>query len=332
VDQLTESIEALPGVSAASAVSQLPLAGSATASGHSLEDFPLGDKDVPPVFLTSFVSPGYLKALGLRLVEGRWLEPTDHQRAGQVAVLSQSIAKKYWPNSSALGHRIRPGRTEEGKWYTIIGVVGDVHHTRLEEEPTGIVYYPMVVLAEDGGIGNNLCLVLRTATVPETLTTPVRSAIWALDPNVPITNVMTLEQLVREARAPLAFSMLLMLVASALALLLGAIGIYGVISFVVSQRTQEIGVRMALGAAPQQVRRMVLLDGLKVAWPGIAIGLAGSFALTRLMRSQLYEVSPLDLQTFVLVPLVLTLVTMLSSLLPARRAARVDPAVALRTE
>ena len=332
VDQLTRRLEALPGVTAAGVISLLPLGGSASGAGHSFEDFPLAEDGVPPVFFDFIASPGCLQALGLRLIEGRWFEPADHQRFGAVAVISQSIAKQYWPRSSAIGRRLRPGRADGDKWYTIIGVVGDVHHLRLEEDPSDTVYYPLVRREEDGGIGSNLCLVLRTAAAPETLAQPVRSAVWELDPNVPITHVMTLEKLVADARAPMAFSMLLLLIAAGMALFLGALGIYGVISFVVSQRTAEIGVRMALGAQPRQVRRMVLLDGLKVALPGIALGLAAALALTRLMKSLLYGVSPLDVQTFILVPFVLSAVAMGASLLPARRASLVDPAVALRTE
>ncbi|HEX9636016.1 MAG TPA: ABC transporter permease [Acidobacteriota bacterium] len=332
VDRVVEQVEALPGVEAAGAVSLIPLGGSASGAGHALEDFPIGEDQVPPVFFDYEASPGYLRAMGLKLIAGRWFEPRDHQRPGEVAVISASLAKRFWPDASPLGRRLQPGRPESDQWYTIVGVVGDVHHFGLQEEPSDSVYYPMVRREQDGGIGGNLTLVLRTQVAPETLSQAARAALWKLDPNIPIDHVMTLERLVAEAGAPMAFSMLLLLIAAALALILGGIGLYGVISFVVGQRTQEIGVRMALGAQPQRVHRMILWDGLKVAWPGIAIGLAASLALTRIMKSLLYGVSPLDLWTFALVPLVLTALALGASLLPARRAARVDPAIALRAE
>jgi ABC-type antimicrobial peptide transport system permease subunit len=154
--------------------------------------------------------------------------------------------------------------------------------------------------------------------------------VWSIDPNVPITHVLTLEELVRDSRAPMAFSMSLLLVASALAVLLGAVGTYGVVSYVVSQRTQEIGVRMALGALRSQVRTMILRDGLETALPGLLLGLLAAFALTRTMSSLLFSVSPLDLWSFVLAPLLLLAVAVASSLLPAERAAKVNPLTALR--
>jgi ABC-type antimicrobial peptide transport system permease subunit len=184
----------------------------------------------------------------------------------------------------------------------------------------------------DPSLSGNVSLVIRTSTPPETVAEAVRAAVWELDPNVPITHVLTLEKMVSDARAPMAFSMLLLLVSAALALALGAIGVYGVVSFVVSRRTQEIGVRMALGAERGQVRVMVLRDGLGVVLPGVAIDLVGALSLSRLMKSLLYQVSPLDPLTFAVVPLVLVAVALLASLVPAARASRVDPAVPLRLE
>ncbi len=184
----------------------------------------------------------------------------------------------------------------------------------------------------DEGIRGNLCLVVHAGVSPESLASAVRDAIWSVDPNVPITNIVSLEKLVADARASMAFSMVLLLFASLLAVVLGAIGTYGVVSFVVSQRTQEIGVRMALGALRSQVRSMVVRDGLRTVLPGLVLGLVVAFAFTRLMASLLFAVSPLDPVSFAIAPVLLLAVALIASLLPAERASRVSPLEALRQE
>jgi predicted permease len=332
VESVSQRLAALPGVRAVGAVDSLPLTGSATGSGHALEDFPLGDNDLPPVFITNAADPGYREALGIPLVEGRFFEPADNHQRRRVVVVNQALARRYWPNGGALGRRVSPGRPDEQGWYEIVGVVGDIRYEDLQTEPRATVFYPILGPEGSGGFGTNVSFVLRTADSTESVAEPARSAVWSIDPNVPITQVMTLEDLVRDARAPMAFSMSLLLIASALAVLLGAVGTYGVVSYVVSQRTQEIGVRMALGALRRQVRSMILKDGLLTAVPGLLLGLFAAFALTRTMASLLYSVSPLDPLTFVLAPLLLLAVAVASSLLPADRAAKVNPLTALRRE
>jgi predicted permease len=331
VDRVSGRIRTLPGVLDVGAVDDLPLSGSASGSGHEIEDFPRGENDLPPVFITHEADPGYAKAMGIPLVEGRWLEPADHEQGRRVVVVSESIARRYWPGASALGKRISPGKPDENGWYEIVGVLGDVHYESLQAPPRDSAYYPLVGPTNEG-IGGNLCLVVHAGVSPESLAEAVRDAIWAVDPNVPITNVVSLETLVADSRAPMAFSMTLLLLASLLAVLLGAIGTYGVVSFVVRKRTQEIGVRMALGAARSQVRVMVVRDGLLMAVPGLALGLAVPFAFTRFMASLLFSVSPLDPVSFALAPLLLLLVATGACLLPAERASRVDPLEALRQE
>lgn len=331
VDRVTERLRALPGVVAVGAVDSLPLTGSASGSGHEIEEFPRGEKDVPPVFLTDSADPGYREAMGIPLLEGRFFEPADHQQDRRVVVVGERVARRYWPNASALGKRISPGNPDEQGWYEIVGVVGDVHHEGLEIPPRESVYYP-ITGPNDSGMGGNLCLVVHARVGPESLATAVRDAVWAIDSNVPITNVISLERLVADSRASMAFSMTLLLLASILAVLLGAVGTYGVVSVVVSQRTQEIGVRMALGALRSQVRRMVVRDGLRTVVPGLGLGLVASFVFTRLMASLLFAVSPLDPLSFALAPMVLLLVAIGASLLPAERASRVSPLEALRAE
>jgi predicted permease len=332
VEELRARIEALPGVRAVGAVDTLPLTGSATGAGHAFEDFPLGDNDLPPVFITNFADSGYLEAMEIPLLEGRFLEPADHRERRRVTVVNETLARRYWPNGGSLGRRLSPGRPDTDGWYEIVGVVGDIRYEELQAEPRGTVFYPIQGPEGTGALGTNVCLVVRTEGSPESISEPVRSAVWSLDPNVPITHVLTLEDLVREARAPMAFSMSLLLIASVLAVLLGAFGTYGVVSYVVSQRTQEIGVRMALGALRSQVRSMILRDGLRTVLPGLALGLFAAFAVTRAMASLLYGVSPVDPWSFALAPLLLLLVAVVSSLLPAERASKVNPIVALRRE
>lgn len=333
VERTTEKLGALPGVRSVGAVDYLPLTGSASGSGHTFEDFPLGEDDVPVIFFTNFTDSGYLEAMGIPLLEGRYFEPSDHRLGRKVAVVSETLAKRYWPNASALGHRLSPGKQDETGWFEIVGVVADVHHESLQIEPRGTVYYPMRGPKGENVLGNNVCFVLRIGgDHPDALAAEARSTIWEIDPNVPITHVLTLEQIVEESRAEMAFSMSLLLLASVLAVLLGAVGTYGVISYVVTQRTQEIGLRMALGALRGQVRSMVLRDGLLTILPGLAIGLIAAFGVTRFMSSLLFSVSPLDPQSFLLAPALLLAIAVVSSLLPAERASRVNPLEALREE
>jgi predicted permease len=332
VEESTERLRALPGVRSVGAVDYFPLSGSASGSGHALEDFPMGEKDLPVVFLTQFADPGYQEAMGIPLREGRFLEPADQREGRRVVVVNETLAENYWPNGSALGRRITPGRAEENGWFEIVGVVGDVHQESLQAPVKNATYYPIKSPEGENVLGRNVALVLRTETgsAPDALAPSARTAVWELDPNVPITHVMTLDRLVSDSRAPMAFNMSLLLLASVLAVLLGAVGTYGVVSFVVSQRTQEIGVRMALGALRSQVRRMVLEDGLRTALPGVALGVLGAFAVTRFMASLLFAVSPVDPLSFLAAPVLLLLVALGSSLLPAERASRVNPIEALR--
>jgi predicted permease len=333
VERATERLRALPGVHAVGAADNLPLTGSASGAGHEIEDFPLGDADLPPVFMTHAADPGYREAMGIPLREGRWLEPFDHREGRRVVVVNETIARRYWPQGSAVGRRIVPGRAAtDDEWYEIVGVVGDVRHEGLAVEPRGETYYPLRDPEGNDSLGGSVSFVIRGGGSFDSLSAAARSAVWEIDPNVPITQVSTLEQLLVEDRAATAFSMSLLLLASVLAVVLGAVGTYGVVSFVVSQRTQEIGVRMALGAVRGQVRGMVLRDGLRTALPGIAIGVAAAFATTRLMTSLLFGVSPLDPLSFVLAPVFLLLIALGSTLLPAERASRVNPIEALRSE
>ena len=327
---LVERLAALPGIEAVGAVSSLPLSGSAEASGIGIEDFPLDPAAPPPVVGTEYVTADYFKAMRIPLVAGRALERSDQeQRTGSV-VVSEAFARRYWPRGSALGKRLRPGNAPETPWHTIVGVAGDVRNRRLTDPPGEIIYFPLPGRAAGDWTVRRMSLVLRTAGAPESLAAEVRREIRAYAPGVPVAAVEPLTQLVQRARARLTFTALMFAVASLIALILGGVGIYAFVSYMVGQRTPEIGVRMAVGAGPWTIRWMVLREVLVIAAAGIAVGLAGAFALTRWLGSVLFEVSPLDPLTFTAVPLLLVVLALAASYLPAERASQVDPLIALQ--
>lgn len=327
---LLDRFGALPGVESVGAVTGVPLSGFRTASGLYIEDAPLEEGVLPPVPETLTTTSGYFRSMGIPVRAGRVFERADHELRRGVAIISESMANRYWPDRSPLGRRVRP--EEEASWYEIVGVVGDVRFVSLTEEPRDMIYFPMLGVA-DGEVNTayHMVVTLRSSLPTSTLAPPVRRAVWEIDPNLPIISG-TMQQHLDDAVAATSFTMMMLGIAAGVALLLGAIGVYGVISFVVSQRFREIGIRMALGAQAGDIQRMVVRQGLFLTLAGVALGLVGAVALTRLMRSLLYEISPLDPITYAAVGVALVLVATLSTWLPARRAARVDPSDALRSE
>ncbi|HWM94889.1 MAG TPA: ABC transporter permease [Thermoanaerobaculia bacterium] len=340
--QLLERVQAVAGVEQAGTVTILPLSNSNSMSSHMVEDRPLPPDGLPPMLGTRFASPGYFEALGIPLLEGRSHERIDPEQPGGEVVVSRAVAEHFWPGGSALGKRLTPGGPGETPdlWFTVVGVVGDVREQGLHQKPVEVVYYPVRRRNPDSGEGGGewvprdfaLVVKAKPGVDPLTLVRPVRQAVWSLDPKLPVVQAQTMEQVVERSMARTSFTMLLLAIGAAVALLLGAVGIYGVISYIVSQRTQEIGVRMALGAQRGDVSGMVLKEGLGLALLGIVLGLAGAFAATRAMRALLYEVSPTDPATFAAVPVLLAAVALLASYLPARRAAGVEPLEAIRYE
>jgi putative ABC transport system permease protein len=335
VEQTLERVGALPGVESVAVASDLPFSGRGSGAGHTVEDRPLAEDELPPVFYMKNVSEGYFETLGVPLLEGRALERADWQERRGTAVVSEALAQRWWPGQSAVGKGIRQGAppSEDGQdWYRVVGVAADVVDQDLRAEPVPRVYYPLRHREGEGGLTGGFMLLVRTSGEPSQLSGPVRDAIWALDRNVPITQVMPLLQVVDDARAGTAFSMSLLLLAAVLALLLGAIGVYGVISFVVTMRTPEIGLRLALGARQERVRNDVVRGGVVLCGVGVLVGVVAAVLVTRLLRSLLFEVSPLDPTTFLMVPLVLLVAAVAASYVPARRASQIDPATALRWE
>ena len=337
--QVTTRLAAVPGVQVAGATSKLPLldAGSNT-NAVWVEDHPIASTELPTIHSTVTVTQDYFKAMSIPIVEGRTFRDNGSDRAPHEMIVARSFARHFWPNGSALGKRVKTGGPE-APWSTIVGVVGDVHDEALTKPVDEVMYQPTIGLTmpqpglPDTLIAeNNMTLTIRTAGDPSAAYPAVRNEIWALDRNLPLVNVQGLSKVVNGAMARTTFTLLMIGAAASVALLLGAIGIYGVISYMVSLRTREIGVRMALGARSDQVRRMVVRQGLVLAGIGAAIGLVGALGMSRLISSLLYGIAPYDPLTLGSVTLGLLLVAAVASWLPAMRAARIDPIEALRSE
>jgi len=336
IQRLVATVHAVPGVTAVATVTGLPLGGGFSNNGYSFEDFPQSKDVVPPLFTTHVASPEYFKAMGIPLLEGRAFDAINPQRPSRDILVSQALAKRFWPGKSALGKRMAPGlQVDSTKWCTIAGVVGSVRTRTLEEPPAEAVYLPWITAGNGNGtsyVPHDFSLVVRGTGDPVKLVAPVREAIRSLDPNLPLSEVRPMAEVVDRSMARTSFTMLLLAIAATVALVLGAVGIYSVIAYVVTQRTREIGVRMALGARRQDVERMVLRQGLGLAVTGVALGLAAALAVTRLMTALLFEVKSFDPATFVVVPVVLAVIALLASWVPAQRAARVEPLEAIRYE
>jgi predicted permease len=331
-NQLADQVRAIPGVAAVGYTNWLPLSGDNNNSVLGVEDHPVGKNEVPPVHDQSAVSGEYFKALGVPLLSGRIFGAQDAVHPVPEAVVSQAFAKRYWKADSPLGKRIRPGI--DGPWYTIIGEVGDVHLASLDKPAEDVVYFPQVVPAHDSGsdVDSQVTLVVRTSGDAAALTPAVRNAVHALDRTLPTYQEQTMSRVLANASARTRFTMLLLAVAGSIALVLGAVGIYGVMAYGVSLRHREIGVRMALGARPADVSRMISRQGIALAGIGVAVGLVVTIVVTRFMRGLLYDVSATDPFTLGGTCVLLLVVAFVASWLPARRAAAVDPSDALRSD
>jgi putative ABC transport system permease protein len=322
-DELVQRIQELPGTKAVGGITVMPLGSEMrSASRFVVEGQPLPANGARPVAETRGVSPGYFAAMEIPLRMGRALDAHDY--AGSNIVVNETIAKRFWPGGDPIGKRINLCSLDPKPcWLTIVGVIGNVHQYGLEAAPTMDVYYAG---------GWTQYAVIRTASDPAALTQAAIGEVRKFDPNLPVTHVMTLDNLLSDSVSPRRFSTFLLGVFAGLALLLAAMGIYGVMSYVVSLRTNEIGIRMALGAQPGDIWRLVIGRGAQLALAGVALGLMGAFALTKLISSLVYGVRPTDPVTFGGVALLLVSAALLACYVPARRAMRVDPMVALRYE
>ena len=271
------------------------------------------------------VSPDYFRTMRIPLVRGRYFDEHDTRGAPETVIVDEAMAERFWPGEDPLGKRLQRGGS--GAWRTVVGVISNAKQYSAEKEPPIAVYYPSEQFA-----ARNMFVVIRTTRDPAGMTESITEEIQALDPEMPVFDVGTMDQRLHDSLARRRFSMFLLGLFAVVASILAAIGIYGVMAYSVNERTHEIGIRLALGAPPANVRQLVIRQALVLTSLGIATGLAGAFALTRVLSSLLFGVSATDVLTFVITPIVLGGVGLLASYVPARRAARVDPMIALRSE
>lgn len=330
--KVLRALEAVPGVQSAGIVSEVPMGGSTDSTVIRVPDHPRIDGKEHPYVNYSFASPGYFSALGTPLLRGRDFLDTDTLASSHVTIINNAMAKKYWPGQDPIGRQVG---VENPRWptRTVIGIVPDIKHASLREDPDPEMYVPYT--QNEIRIWpsmQTMQVALRSKIDPAALTASARGALRSVDPDLPVSNVATLEALVDNSMAQSRFSLFLLGSFGTLALVLAMIGMYGVISYSVQQRTREIGIRMAMGATRHDVFRMVLGLGARFAGLGITIGLPTAWIVTRTMASFLYGVRPTDPLTFAVVCVLLMSIALFASFLPARRATRVDPLVALRYE
>jgi putative ABC transport system permease protein len=323
--QVVDRLQEVPGVQSASLVRGLPFSGNGATTAITLPDREPPAHGTEPEVMFNTAMPSYFETLGIPLLKGRVFGNEDQANTPTVVVINQTMARRFWPNQDPLGKQIK--FVQDGSMATVVGVVGDAKHFWLEEEQKPQMYD---AYSQDPGLFATV--VIRTTVEPLSLSEPVRQAIWKVDADQPMWKIRTVEFLVNRSTADRRFLMALMGIFATLAFVLTIIGLYGVISYLVNQRTQEIGIRMALGAQMRDILSMVLKQGMVLVFTGVALGLAASWMLTRLMSRLLYQVSATDPLTFAAIALLLVTVALLACYIPARRATKVDPLVALRYE
>lgn len=323
--QVLQRIKTLPGVKSVGAAFAAPFSKWNAVFAFTIEGRPAPAPGEVPEANFRVVSPDYFQAIGIPLLRGRHFTEGDTPEAPGVIIINEALARRFWPNEDPLGHRMKL-EGEEG-WRLIVGVVRDVKHWGLDQAAEPEMYVPYLQRP-----WRFMILVVRTVSDPVNLAGAVREQVWAVDKDQPVAEMKTMEQLLEESVSQPHFSTFLLGVFAALGVILAAVGVYGVISYSVIQRTHEIGIRMALGAQPKDILRLVLGQGLKLTVVGIGIGLLGAFAVTRFLRSLLYGISPTDPMTFAGASLLLGGVALAACYIPARRAMRVDPMLALRYE
>ena len=333
--QIAERIQSMPGVVSVGLTTSVTMDGSNSNDPIFVEDFPGPGGRIPPLRRFKWVSENYFETMGTPTIAGRTITWADIYSAAPVVVVSENLAREYWKEpAAAIGRKIR--QSPDNPWRTIIGVVGNEHDDGVAKPATPVVYWPL--LMKDFWtfkvfVQRSMAYAIRTDRAGSpTLLKEIQQAVWGVNPNLPVASVRTLEDIRADSMAQTSFALIILGIAAAVALLLGVVGIYGVLSYVATQRTREIGIRMALGAADRDVRQMFLRHGVVLSAVGIGAGLAAAVGLTRLMSSLLFGVRSDDPATYVAVAGVLAATGLLASYLPARRASRVDPADALRFE
>ena len=323
--RLFDQLRPLPGVLSAATGSLLPFGDGNTANEVAIDGRPPETDGTSPSADWRLVSPGYFRTMGITLAQGRDFEDHDSTDPQGVAIVSSTMARRYWPGGDPIGRRVKPGGSRN--WMTVVGIAGDVTQRGLDEPPAPMVYY-----CAYKANWNPMSLVVRTDADVSAIAAAVRGVVRSIDRELPVSNVSTVEDLRAASVAPQRFNMLMLVIFAAVALSLAAVGIYGVMAYSVTQRTHEIGIRMALGSRPRDVLRLIVGQAMRLTIAGIVLGSGAALALTRLMQSLLFGVSATDLATFLAVPALLAAVALAACYLPARRATKVDPTIALKYE
>jgi predicted permease len=334
-EAVLRNLAAIPGVSSGGISTSIPMDDSGWMDPIHAKDRGDSEGSVPPIRQFKFVSPGYFKTVGMPMIAGRDLTWSDAYGKRPVAIVSENLAREYWHDSSnALGKQIRGANTDD--WREIVGVVGDVRQNGVNESAPSIVYWPLLLANFDGNpvqVSRGVAFALRTQRAgSEGLMSDVRRAVWSVNANLPLAEVHTLDYYYRKSMAGTSFTLAMLVLAGSMALLLGIVGLYGVVAYSVSQRRREMGIRMALGARRGELVGMFVRHALTLTAVGVAFGLAAALALMRLMSSLLFGVKPVDVLTYGAVSLGLIATAGVSSYLPARRAATVNPVETLRAE
>jgi putative ABC transport system permease protein len=328
-DQALSRIATIPGVEAVGATSVLPLSGNNNSGNFTIEGGPPAAPGQSPNANRRSINPDFFQAMGMKLIEGRVFTEQDTANSQPVVIINETMARQFWQGEEVLGKRVRLGSGDNNTspWLVIVGVVEDIKHQTLKAPARQEMYFPFMQLPT-----RYLAIAIRTAGEPLKLTPQVRSAVLEIDKDQPVGNVNTMEELMAQTITADRLTLQALGVFAGLAVLLAVVGIYGVMSYTVTQRTNEIGIRMALGAQTRNVLWLIFKQGMALALTGIAIGLVGARALTGLLEKILFEVSAADTSTFIVVSLLLTAVALIACAIPAHKAATVDPLVALRYE
>ena len=327
--ELVQRVQSLAGVKSAAVTTNLPLYRQGNSIGVSIEGQPPPPPGLENIVVTRIISPGYFETMSIPLLSGRQFTDQDVRTGQRVVVISDGMARRYWPGEDPVGKRIGTGRIRRPEdWFQVIGVVKDVRQFELTADPRPQMY----LTYRQAGFFPAEDLVVKTEVDPATLAATVRQTVWEIDKDQPVSNIRTMEEILLQSIARQRFSMLLLAIFAGVALILAAVGIYGVMSYSVAQRTHEIGIRMALGAQTGTVLKLAVGYGLKLVVAGVVIGLIAAFALTRVMSTLLFGVTATDPATFTLISLLLIAVATIASYIPARRATKVNPIIALRYE
>jgi predicted permease len=327
VDRLSE----IPTVESAGAVNQLPTTGP-PGTAFELRGRPTEPGKLPPIIEYLTVARGYFKSMKIGVAKGRDFDSSDSREGTNTVIVNEAAASRYWPGEDPIGKQLRQLNGDpkaQLPWSTVVGVVASVRQDGLRERPPAVIYFPLN--GATPGLPRALSYVLRGPQA-RAQADVVRQVVWSIDPELPVAAVQTMDEIVERSVVQFSFTMLTLGIAAGIALVLGAVGLYGVLSYAVSLRTREIGVRLALGAPASRVMRSVVARGTGIALVGLAIGLLGAWGLTRFLEGLLYETAPLDLTTFIVMPALLLIVALAASYLPARRAASVSPLEAMRAE